>query len=87
MTPANGRRNKRQLQVIRKKIEESAPHRLQAMPLLAPVLDLPLEDNDFARTLEPKDWRSALEALLEDCIQAAAKQEPAKSRVRAPATY
>jgi class 3 adenylate cyclase/tetratricopeptide (TPR) repeat protein len=65
-----------QLRHLEGEIEDRAPHRLQAIPLLAPLLDVPIEDNDFTRTLEPKDRRNALEALLEDCLKAAAREHP-----------
>ncbi len=67
---------RRQVRHLEGEIENRAPDRLQALPLLAPLLDLQIEDNDFSRTLEPKDRRNALEALLEDCLKAAAREEP-----------
>ncbi|HEX9028662.1 MAG TPA: AAA family ATPase, partial [Anaerolineales bacterium] len=67
---------RRQLRNLEGEIEDRAPDRLEAMPLLAPLLDLPIEDNDFTRSLEPKDRHNALTALLEDCLKAAAKEEP-----------
>ncbi len=67
---------RRQVRHLEGEIQDRAPDRLPALPLLGPILDLPLDDNDFTRTLEPKDRRNALEALLEDCVKAAAKEEP-----------
>jgi adenylate cyclase len=67
---------RRQVRHLESELEDRAPHRLQAMPLLASILDLPIDDNDFTRMLEPKDRRNALAALLEDCLKAAAKEEP-----------
>ena len=63
---------RRQLRNLEGEIEDRAPHRVQAMPVLATLLDIPIEDNDFTRTLEPKDRRNVLTALLEDCLKAAA---------------
>jgi len=57
-------------------IEDRAPERLQAMPLLNVVLGLEIPDNDFTKTLEPQYRKSALTALFEDCLRAAAKDEP-----------
>jgi predicted ATPase len=37
---------------------------------------LEIPDNDFTQTLEPQYRKSALRALLEDCLRAAAKDEP-----------
>jgi adenylate cyclase len=57
-------------------IEDRAPSRVAAMPLLNVVLGLNIPENDFTRTLEPKIRQSALHALLEDCLKAAAQDEP-----------
>jgi adenylate cyclase len=57
-------------------IEDRAPSRVDAMPLLNVVLDLNIPENDFTQNLEPKIRQSALHALLEDCLKAAAKDKP-----------
>jgi len=57
-------------------IEDRAPSRVDAMPLLNVVLDLNIPENDFTQNLEPKIRQSALHALLEDCLKAQAKDEP-----------
>ena len=57
-------------------IEDRAPSRLEAMPLLNVVLDLNIPENDFTQNLEPKIRQSALHALLEDCLKAQAADEP-----------
>jgi adenylate cyclase len=57
-------------------IEDLAPSRVAAMPLLNVVLGLTIPENDFTRLLEPKIRQSALHALLEDCLKAAAQDEP-----------
>lgn len=54
-----------------------APARAQAQPLLGPVLNLPLPDNDFTRGLEPQDRKTAAESLLLDCLRARARARPA----------
>ena len=46
------------------------------MPLLGILLDLEIPDNEFTQTLEPRYRQSALHALLEDCLRAAAQDEP-----------
>src|SRR5215831_4030997 len=51
----------RQMRHLEGEIQDRAPHRLQAIPLLAPLLDVPIDDNDFTLTLEPKDRRNTLE--------------------------
>jgi tetratricopeptide (TPR) repeat protein len=67
---------KKQIRSIEGEIEDYAPERLQAMPLLNVVLGLEIPDNDFTKTLEPQYRKSALTALFEDCLRAAAKDEP-----------
>jgi len=67
---------KKQIRSIEGEIEDHAPERLQAMPLLNVVLGLEIPDNDFTKTLEPQYRKRALTALFEDCLRAAAQDEP-----------
>ena len=67
---------KRQMRSVENLLEEYAPDRLQAMPLLRVVLDLDIPDNDFTSNLEPQHRKSALTALFEDCLRLASKEEP-----------
>lgn len=67
---------KKQMRNLEGEIEDRAPERVQAMPLLNVVLGLEIPDNDFTKTLEPQYCKSALSALFEDCLRAAAKDEP-----------
>lgn len=64
------------MRLIEGEIEDRAPSRVDAMPLLNVVLDLNIPENDFTQNLEPKIRQSALHALLEDCLKAQAKDEP-----------
>jgi class 3 adenylate cyclase/tetratricopeptide (TPR) repeat protein len=57
-------------------LERYAPHRRVALPLLGIVLGIDIPNNDFTRSLESKYRQSALHALLEDCLRAAAQSEP-----------
>jgi adenylate cyclase len=57
-------------------IEDRAPLRVAAMPLLNLLLGVNIPENDFTRALDPKTRQSALHALLEDCLKAAAQDEP-----------
>ena len=50
-------------------IEQCAPLRVAAAPLLSTLLDIPLEENRFTRGLEPKDRRNLLTTMLEDCLK------------------
>ncbi len=63
---------RKQMRNIEGEIEDRAPDRLEAMPLLNAVLDLDIPENDFTQNLEPKIRQSALHALLEDCLKSAA---------------
>jgi adenylate cyclase len=65
-----------QTQTLTRRVAALAPERLAALPLLAPLLDLPLADNEFTRSLEPKIRQSARHALLEDCLKAAVRAQP-----------
>jgi class 3 adenylate cyclase/tetratricopeptide (TPR) repeat protein len=67
---------KKQMRNIESEIEDRAPSRVNAMPLLNVVLDLNIPENDFTQNLEPKIRQSALHALLEDCLKAQASDEP-----------
>ncbi len=51
-----------------------APERLEALPLLSTMLDIPIPANEFTRTLEPQSRKSALEALLLDGLSAATRE-------------
>jgi adenylate cyclase len=57
-------------------IEARAPWRVAAVPLLNVLLGVNIPENEFTRLLEPKTRQSALHALLEDCLKAAAQVEP-----------
>jgi tetratricopeptide (TPR) repeat protein len=67
---------KKQMRNIEGEIEDRAPDRVEATPLLNAVLDLNIPENDFTKNLEPKIRQSALHALLEDCLKAQATDEP-----------
>ena len=58
-----------QINQVKSVIENHAPSRISAIPVLSILLDIPIEDNDFTRNLEPKDRRNLLTALLEDCLK------------------
>ena len=67
---------RRQIRSVENEIEDRAPERVNALPLLGALLNLEIPDNDFTKTLEPKNRKSALHALLEECLKAATKDEP-----------
>jgi adenylate cyclase len=67
---------RKQLRHLEGEIEDRAPARVAALPLLGAVLGLPIPDNDFTQTLDPQTRKSALHILLEDCLKTAAREEP-----------
>jgi class 3 adenylate cyclase/predicted ATPase len=67
---------KRQMRSVENLLEEYAPERLQAMPLLNAVLDAAIPENEFTSSLEPQHRKSVLTALFEDCLRLAAQDEP-----------
>jgi adenylate cyclase len=67
---------RKQVRLLEGELEDRVPERVESLPLLGPILDLPLPDNDFTSALEPKDRKSALESLLEDCLRSAVNETP-----------
>jgi AAA ATPase domain/Adenylate and Guanylate cyclase catalytic domain/Tetratricopeptide repeat len=67
---------RKQIRLLEGEIEDRAPERVQALPLLNILLNLAIPDNEFTQSLEPKYRQSVLYALLEDCLRAAAQEEP-----------
>jgi len=63
---------RKQMRNIEGEIEDHAPSRMDAMPLLNVMLDLNIPENDFTKNLEPKIRQGALHALLEDCLKSQA---------------
>ena len=55
-------------------VDDLAPDRLDALPLLGELLGLALPENNFTQALEPKHRHTALEALLLDCLRARARE-------------
>ena len=58
------------------RVQQWAPSRLEALPLLGPLLGFEIPDNDFTASLQPEHRKSALEALLLDCLAALAPLSP-----------
>jgi adenylate cyclase len=69
---------RRQIRALEGLIADWAPDRIAALPLLGQLLNVPLQENDFTRTLEPQFRKSALHALLLDCLTAAAREAQAE---------
>jgi len=67
---------RKQIRLLEGELEDRAPERIDSLPLLGLVLDLPLLDNEFTHALEPKDRKGTLEILLEDCLKSAVGETP-----------
>jgi adenylate cyclase len=67
---------RKQIRWLEGEIEDRAPDRINALPLLGPVLDLHLAENDFTQALDPKDRKSTLEILLEEILKSASNEAP-----------
>ena len=67
---------RKQIRNVEGELEDRAPNRMDAMPLLNTLLDLNIPENEFTKNLEPKIRQSALHALVEDCLKSAAKDDP-----------
>lgn len=63
---------RRLVRALEGELEDLAPDRMDSLPLLSAVLDVPLPENAFTTALEPEFRKSALDALLVRCIQSAA---------------
>ena len=67
---------RKQIRLLESELEDRVPERVDSLPLLGIVLDLPLPDNEFTSALDPKDRKSALETLVEDCLKSAVRETP-----------
>ena len=67
---------KKQVRILEGELEEHAPDRMEALPLLGPILNLDIPDNDFTRNLEPEQRKNVLTTLLQNCLSAATRSEP-----------
>jgi len=66
----------KQMRFLERELEDILPERLDSLPLLGAFLELPVQENDFTRTLDPSDRKGTLVALLEECLQWAATESP-----------
>jgi len=65
---------RRQTRAAELQLQELAPQHADAWPLLGAVLGQDWPDNDFTRTLQPKDRKALLETLLMRCLESAARE-------------
>lgn len=72
---------RRQVRALEVQVTELVPERAQALPLLGAVLNLSIAENEFTSALEPQFRKSALHALLLDCLRAAAADARAERQL------
>jgi adenylate cyclase len=65
-----------QIRRLEEDLQEHASDRMEALPLLGPILNLDIPDNDFTRNLEPEQRKNVLTTLLQICLRAATRTEP-----------
>ena len=65
---------RRQLRTLEGLVDEWAPERIEALPLLGPLLGLDIPDNTFTAQLEARDRQGALHALLRACLAGVARE-------------
>ncbi|GAB4201842.1 MAG: hypothetical protein OHK0022_24320 [Roseiflexaceae bacterium] len=65
---------RKQIRMLERTVAGLAPDWADALPLLGPLLGLSLPDNDFTRTLQPKERQGALHGLLGECLAVAARE-------------
>jgi predicted ATPase/class 3 adenylate cyclase len=66
----------KKIQAIHARIEQIDPGLSGRIPLLAPVLNLPIPDNELTSTFDAKLRKSSLEALLVDCLRFQTRNSP-----------
>lgn len=65
---------RKRIRSIETELADMAPDNLDALPLLGSILGLSLPENDFTRSLQPKDRKNQLEALLVRCLEFSARE-------------
>ncbi len=70
-TPLDG-----QIRRLAAQVGRMGPSFAPRLPLLGPALNLPIPDNDLTEPLDAKVRKSALEALLVDCLRARVTRSP-----------
>lgn len=71
---------RRQIRALESEVVELAPERIDALPLLGGILDVPIPENDFSRALEPEFRKTVLHALLRDCLASSADEARAQGQ-------
>ncbi len=68
--------NKQQITAVESMLHQINPALLSRLPLLGPVLNLTIPDNDLTASLYAKVRKSSLEGLLVECLLARAQLQP-----------
>ncbi len=66
----------RQIRRLDGQLRRMGPSFASRLPLLGPALNLPIPDNDLTASLDARVRKSALEALLVDCLRVRAMRTP-----------
>ncbi|HZQ08434.1 MAG TPA: adenylate/guanylate cyclase domain-containing protein [Anaerolineae bacterium] len=72
---------RRLLRALEGELQDRAPERVDLLPLLGAALQLALPENEFTAALEPEFRKSALQALLVECVRSAAEEAREQNRV------
>lgn len=67
---------RRQVRSLETTLNDYAPGRDEALPLLSSVLGIALPENEMTQSLDAEGRKTALHALLVDCLSNAEKEEP-----------
>ncbi|MCX6046842.1 MAG: tetratricopeptide repeat protein [Chloroflexi bacterium] len=67
---------RRQMRALQNKLEEIDPTLVARLPLLGAVLNIELPDTTLTQSFDAKLRKTSLEALLVDCLRAAARKSP-----------
>ena len=65
-----------EIMALAARLRALTPGRVEALPVLGPLLGLAIDDNDFTRPLASQDRANVLAALLQDALAALAATQP-----------
>ena len=65
-----------QVERVQEQLERVDPGLISRLPLLGPVLNLRIPDNELTQSFDAKLRKSSLEALLLDCLRHYAREQP-----------
>ncbi len=65
---------RKQVRSVQSELEDRAPELAETLPLVGALLGLAIPDNEFSRSLQPRDRRAQLETALVKCLRSAAEE-------------